>query len=134
MAESAKIPKSAVLYIHLKDTQEKCKDCLFRKDGANKCALYGRSIAIKPWGGCGQFILFLRGNLPDLPYWPEGQYTKENTGYVENRPGFTCLRCDEFLSAEKDCKKVDKNSPGDDPGQITAEACCNRWEKIKDNA
>lgn len=131
MAESTKIPKSAVLYIHLKNTDYKCKDCLFRKDGANRCALYGRAVTIRPYGGCGQFIVFKQGTLPELPYWPAGQYTKENTGYVENGAGFTCGRCDEFIADQEDCEKVDKDSPGDDPGKIISSACCNRWVKIK---
>lgn len=125
MAEAAKIPKSAVLYIHKKDTNYKCRDCLFQKDQANKCAIYGSSVSIKPYGGCGEWIK-KKGNI-DIPYI--GGYTKENTGYVENPEGFTCGRCDEFLRDQNDCKKIDKDSPGDDPGSIESAACCNRWEK-----
>lgn len=128
MAETAKVPKSVVLYIHCRNTAYMCRDCIFRKDGANKCALYGRHVSIKPFGGCGQFVLYKRD--VDLPYLLSGVYTKENTGYVENQAGFTCGRCDEFLPDENDCKKIDKDSRGDDPGQILAGGCCNRWKKI----
>ncbi len=127
MAETAKIPKSAVLYIHKKDTRYKCNDCIFAKDHANKCAIYGSAVSIKPWGGCGEFIM--RKSAIVIGYI--GGYTKENTGYVENQDGFSCGRCDEFLPDENDCKKVDKDSPGDDSGEIVAGACCNRWEKLK---
>jgi hypothetical protein len=126
MAGTTKIPKSAVLYIHKKDTNYKCKDCIFAKDQGNKCAIYGSSVAIKPYGTCGEWIK-KKGNV-EIPYI--GGYTKENTGYVENPEGFTCGRCDEFLPEANDCKKVDKDSPGDDPGSILSGACCNRWEKI----
>lgn len=126
MAEVAKIPKSAVQYEHQKNTNYKCFDCMMAKDHANRCAIYGAAISIKPWGGCGRFIK-KKGNL-EMPYI--GGYTKENTGYEENPEGFTCGRCEEFLSEEKDCKKVDKNSPGDDPGEILASSCCNRWQKL----
>lgn len=129
MAETAKIPKEAVLYIHKKDTNYKCKDCLFARDQANKCALYGTSVSIRPYGACGIWVK-KKGNI-DIPFI--GGYTKENTGYVENQEGFGCKRCDEFLPEENDCKKIDKDSPGDDPGQILGGACCNRWEKLKDN-
>lgn len=125
MAETSKIPKSAVLYIHKRNTNYKCKDCLDRKNQANNCALYGSGISIKPYGGCGMFVYY-KGNF-EMPYI--GGFTKENTGYVENPEGFTCGRCEEFLADEEDCKKVDKNSPGDDPGKILAAACCNRWQK-----
>src|SRR5215510_13952477 len=99
MAETAKIPKSAVLYIHKKNTKYKCKDCLFAKQAANKCAYYGPKISIKPWGTCGLFILTL--THPDMPWI--GGYTKENTGYVEEREGYSCERCEEFLSNVHDC-------------------------------
>lgn len=129
MAESSKIPKEAVLYIHKQGTNYKCKDCLFAKEMANKCALYGSAVAIKPIGACGLWIK-KKGNI-EIPFI--GGYTKENTGYVENPPGYTCGRCEEFLPDQEDCKKVDKDSPGDDPGKITSGACCNRWEKINND-
>lgn len=127
MAETAKIPKEVVLYIHKKDTAYKCKDCLFAKDQGNKCAIYGSSVAIRPYGTCGEWIK-KKGNI-DVPFM--GGYTKENTGYVENLDGFSCARCDEFLADQNDCKKIDKDSPGDDPGAVVSAACCNRWEKMK---
>lgn len=128
MVETAKIPKSAVLYIHKKNTNYKCKDCVFQKNHANNCAIYGPGVSIKPIGGCGEFIL-KKGNF-EPPYI--GGYTKENTGYLENPEGFSCGRCEEFLPEGNDCKKVDKDSPGDDPGAILSGSCCNRWEKIQE--
>lgn len=128
MSETAKIPKSAVLYIHKKDTNYRCRQCAFAKAGANRCALYGPSEMISPMGTCGMWVV--KKGQSELPFI--GGVNKTQTGYVEEREGYSCLRCDEFLSQEKDCKKVDKNSPGDDEGQIVAEACCSRWEKLKE--
>lgn len=129
MADNDKIPKEAVLYIHKKGTNYKCRDCVFAKDHANKCAIYGGAVPIKPYGACGLWVQ--RSGNVEVSFI--GKATKEETGYVENLDGFTCGRCDEFLPEKEDCKKVDKDSPGDDPGKITSGACCNRWEKIKES-
>ena len=127
MAETTKIPKEAVLYIHKKGTAYKCKDCLFAKDSGTRCALYGPQVTISPTKGtCGLFIM--KKTSFDIPFI--GGYNKENTGYAENPDGFSCARCEEFLPDEYDCKKIDKDSPGDDPGSIQPGACCNRWEKL----
>lgn len=126
MAETAKISKEVVLYIHKRDTAYKCKDCLFAKNQGNNCAIYGPSTSIRPYGTCGLFVKH-KGNI-EVPYI--GGYNKENTGYVENQEGFSCAKCDEFLPEDEDCKKIDKDSPGDDPGKITSAGCCNRWEKL----
>ncbi len=126
MAEAAKIPKGIVLYEHKKDTRYKCQDCVFAKNHANNCAIYGAGVAIKPFGSCRRWSQ-KKGSF-EIPYL--GGYTKVGTGYEENPDGFGCIRCDEFLPEENDCKKIDKDSPGDDPGQILAQACCNRWEKL----
>jgi len=128
MEETKKIPKSVVLYVHKKDTLYKCRDCIFARDMANRCALYGSGVQIRPYGTCGEWIK-KKGNI-DIPFI--GGYTKENTGYEENHDGFSCAHCEEFMSADKDCKKVDKDSPGDDPGKILSTACCNRWEKLQE--
>lgn len=129
MAEAAKIPKDAVLYMHKQDTQYRCRECVFAKAGANKCAVYGPSVAIRPIGSCGMFLK-RKGNA-EIGFI--GGTNKQETGYVENQDGYSCKRCDEFLPDESDCKKVDKDSPGDDTGEIMPGACCNRWEKMKDN-
>lgn len=126
MPETTKIPKEVVLYIHKRDTSYKCKDCIFARDQGNKCALYGSGVAIRPYGACGLWIK-KKGNI-EIPYI--GTYNKENTGYAENQDGFSCARCEEFLPDQNDCKKIDKDSPGDDPGSIQPGACCNRWEKL----
>ncbi len=129
MAETAKILKSAVLYIHKRKTLYRCRDCIFAKAMANKCAWLGATTSIKPIGTCGAWGQ-KKGNI-DIPFF--GGYTKEQLGYVEEPEGYSCGHCDEFIPKENDCEKVDKDSPGDDPGQILSEACCGRWEKIHEH-
>lgn len=119
-AEAAKIPKAVALYIH-KSGRYTCNECVFYKE--KKCALYGPSVAIQPYGGCN---LWVKGT-EDVPWI--GGVTKEETGYMENKEGFSCKRCEEFIAEKKACEKINKNSPGDDPGIIHPDACCNRWEK-----
>ena len=127
MAETSKIPKDVVLYIHKRNTLYRCRDCVFAKSQANRCAWFGASIAIKPIGTCGTWAQ-KKGNV-EIPFF--GGYSKEELGYVEEPEGYSCAHCEEFLPDEKDCKKVDKDSPGDDPGEIVGGACCNRWEKLE---
>src|SRR5579859_912440 len=119
----SKIPKEAVLYIHDAVTQYQCVDCIFLKNG-NRCAFMGPAVPINWWGGCG---LFKQSIVPAVSVPWLGTMTKEQIGYAENKPGFSCKRCEEFILSG-DCKKVDKDSPGDDPGEIHKNSCCNRWE------
>jgi hypothetical protein len=125
MAETAKIPKSVVLYIHKRNTLYRCRDCVLAKAMASRCALFGAVIPIKPIGTCGEWLQ-RKGNM-EVPFI--GGYTKEQVGYIEVPEGYSCAHCDEFLPEHEDCKKVDKDSPGDDPGKIVSGACCNRWEQ-----
>lgn len=67
---------------------------------------------------------------PDQMPWL-GMYTKIELGYVENKQGFSCKRCD--LKGQ-DCSQVDKNSEGDTPGRIEANTCCNLWEADRKRA
>ncbi len=118
------LPKEVVLYIHRENTNITCGQCVFVK--GNKCKLFGINSAISSVAGsCGMFI---KGEENDaVPFI--GTLTKIETGYLENKNGFTCSRCEEYLPEQRACKKVDKNSKGDDPGKIEPGACCNRWEK-----
>src|SRR6266566_2786133 len=99
MAETAKIPKSAVLYIHKRNTLYRCRDCVLAKAQANKCALLGAGASIKPTGGSG-FWIQRKGNI-EVPFI--GGLTKEEIGYVEEPEGYSCAHCDEYLPDENDC-------------------------------
>jgi len=118
--EDAKIPKAVALYIN-KGGKYTCAECVFYKE--KKCALYGPTVAIQPYGGCN---LWVKGTAA-VPWI--GGVTKRETGYMENKEGFSCKRCEEFIPEKRACEKINKNSPGDDPGQISPNGCCNRWEK-----
>lgn len=116
------IDKEVVLYIHRENTNMTCGQCVFIK--GNKCKLYGISTTVsRETGSCGMFV---KGEENDsIPFI--GTLTKVETGYLENKNGFTCSRCEEFLPGQRTCKKVNKDSKGDDPGKIEPGACCNRW-------
>ena len=129
MPEEKKIPKAVALYIHKRNTLYRCRDCVLAKAQANKCALLGIAVSIKPIGTCGAWI-HKKGNV-EVPFI--GGYTKEELGYVEFPEGYSCGHCEEFLPDQQDCRKIDKDSPGDDPGRIVSEACCNRWESMSED-
>jgi hypothetical protein len=92
-----------------------CAECYFYKE--KKCALYGEAVEIKPYGACN--------------YWTEkpgdevesnwiGTMSKDTTGYVENKEGFTCGRCKHF-DGKSSCELV--------KGTVKSQGCCNLWEK-----
>jgi hypothetical protein len=123
-----KTPKEAVLYVFRPETQYTCDKCVFAKDNATKCAVFGPSEDIKPFGSCGFWIHIdpKNENAPQMPYL--GVITKQQAGYDENKTGFSCKRCEYFLASKNDCLEVDKNSEGDTPKEIHLNGCCNRWE------
>lgn len=126
MKEEGKISKEAVLYIYRPEVKIVCKECSFVK--GSKCALFGSSVTIsRETGTCGFYI---HGHENPAQPWVSN-VTKEEAGYAENKTGFQCKRCEEWLPEELGCKKVDRYSTGDTPGIIAANACCNRWEPDK---
>lgn len=121
--EEKKIDKGTVSYMHKQGTDYTCAECVFYKE--KKCALYGPQVSIEPFGGCNLWVQ--AGKSVVIPWI--GGVSKVETGYLENREGFSCKRCEEFLADQKACGKINKLSRGDDPGIISADACCNRWEQ-----
>lgn len=128
-AIDGKMLKSAVLYIHRTGTDYECKDCPWFQPGKGRCFLHSPSTEISPTGTCGYWV---KGKpLPAIQdLQPTAALSKLESGYTEAPSGYSCKRCDEFLPDSQDCVKVDRNSPGDDPGLIHADACCCRWEPI----
>ncbi len=123
-----KIEKQAALYIFRPETSITCKSCVFLKD-FNKCVLFNDKVEL--YGTCGFYIHGeVKDANPKMP-WISG-VTKLEAGYLENKVGFQCVRCEEFLCGQRDCKKVDKDSAGDNPGEIHPFGCCNMWEKDKE--
>jgi hypothetical protein len=127
--DEGKWSKQAAGYIYRPETKYHCDECIFAKEDSTKCALFGSVESIKPYGGCNLYI----HKDPDsstaksIPFL--GLITKLEAGYEENKPGFTCGRCEYYLSKGQDCKRVKKESPGDTLGIIDNHGCCNKWEK-----
>lgn len=117
------VSKQATLYLHKPETQYACADCTMFLAKAERCTIHGKRDMIKSYGSCG---LFVKG-MP-MEGHPMGNVTKQESGYVEHGPGFSCKRCEYFDAAKQDCEIVDRDSPGDDPGIIHRDACCNAWE------
>lgn len=128
-----KTSKAEAGYQYRPETQYRCGECVMLKpagkgkETASGCAWFGAGTEVsREQGSC---IYFAHG-APDHPEIPWlGLFTKEELGYVENRTGFSCKRCEYFDIEKRDCRKpVDKDSPGDTPGEIHPNACCDFWE------
>lgn len=117
-------PKQAALYIYREGKKYRCDECIFQKSGATKCAAYGKSETIKPSASCNEWII-KPPNFHELPFF--NGFTKIETGYTED--AVTCSNCEYFKKDKNDCRKVDKDSEGDTPGEINPAACCNRFDK-----
>jgi len=117
-----KLTKAEAGYILASGCELHCSECAFISS-KGKCTDYVKSDEdVKPFGGCNDWKDLSKGRI-------EGNHdkTRIETGYVENKPGFGCRRCEE-LEAPDDCKRVDKRSPGATPGKIDPMGCCNLWE------
>lgn len=130
--EKEKWPKQAAGYIYRPETQYRCDECVFAKAKSTKCGIYGPLEDIKPEGSCNLWLHMDPGaELADkVPYLSLA--TKLETGYAENKNGFSCKRCEYFIPGKQDCKKVRKDSAGDTLGIIDPNACCNRFEVDKE--
>lgn len=121
------MPKAAALYLRFPDTDYQCADCSMWIPKAERCTIHGPDDTIRAEGSCGFFI---KGK----PHGDKamGMVTTEQSGYEESKPGFSCKWCQHFVSSPQqgrgDCQRIDKDSKGQDPGNISPEACCNAWE------
>jgi hypothetical protein len=111
-----KIAKSTVLYVFQPDTVYFCSQCAFISPEGHCTDYVLEDDEVKPYGGCNDWQPLSKGRI-------KGNHgrTREETGYAENKVGFTCGRCEEFLPDIHECEKV--------KGAINPRACCNRWEK-----
>ena len=115
--------KSSAGYIHDRGTQYHCADCYKFEPLILGCAEVRGTI--RKIGGCNVFIKGRPGTGGGVAL----KLTQLEAGYVENKAGFSCKRCEYFNVAQWDCRKVDKDSRGPDQGLIHPDACCNNWEK-----
>ena len=124
------IPKQAVLYLHSekRGTPEYgCGSCMMFIDDKERCTILPKGQVIKAHGSCGLWV----GGPNATGETSHGNLTAKQAGYVENKSGFSCKRCVYFRADAQDCFVVDKDSPGDDPGKIHSDGCCNHWEPRK---
>jgi hypothetical protein len=119
---SDKLSKALVLYVFAPSRNSyQCKNCAYYFEG--NCSQYKKQDAeVKEYGSCN-----LWGSNEGGAGVGTSDRTKADTGYMENKPGFGCRRCAEFVGDTKRCKKVDEEG-GPNPGFISPVACCSRWE------
>lgn len=117
-----KLPKALALYVFNPPSKYTCAECAFvNADG--KCTNYIRAEEnVKSYGSCNDWRTLTKGRIAG-----NHDRTREATGYMENREGFSCGRCEEFVADTKRCRKIDEKE-GLTPGLIHPRACCNRWE------
>jgi hypothetical protein len=130
--DESKVSKGDAGYVYNPETQYTCNVCVWSKDDDNPeetkdCRTMSPTESIKPYGSCIYFN-HMDPSKEGTPLLARlATYTKLNLGYAENKKGFSCKRCVNFLFSG-DCKKVDKNSDnGLTPGIIHPNACCNLW-------
>ena len=134
-AFSGKIGKAEAGYQYHPDTEYRCEECVMIKDrdGGKGCAWFGPTVPISASSGsCNYFAHTHDLTRPEIPWI--GLFTKAELGYLENAEGFSCKRCEELIVLRNDCKKVDRNSEGDTPGEISPYGCCNFWEADRKRA
>lgn len=121
-----KISKAAVLYIINADKHYYCKECCFFIPRENVCTYFKQQEwVVDPLGSCNRWTTNENGFVQG-----PGTQTKEDSGYVVNRPGYSCGRCEYFGADQKRCQKVDEKK-GPTPGIIHPRACCNAWSPDK---
>ena len=117
--------KASVGYMFKPNTQYVCGDCRDYIPDSLRCVPHGASDTFLPLDGCNIFV-------PGTPHtdnvFPLGALTKGESGFMRSNYGFSCKRCEHFNPEAFDCEEVDKDSPGDTPGMIHPDACCNEWE------
>jgi len=121
------VSKARACYQFHPDTEYTCKSCVMLKNlgrNGHGCAYFGPSDPVSAdSGGCNYFAHGAGFNIPWL-----NLFTKEELGYMENRQGFSCKRCEYIDLQGHACEKVDAKSAGDTPGEIHPGGCCNFWD------
>ena len=125
MSELIHISKASAGYQVHYEADYTCGECVFAK--GTGCAFFGPGETISlTKGGCNYYTHGEPGEIK-IPWL--GMFTKDQLGYVENKNGFSCKRCEYFDYECNLCNKgVDPNSPGDTPGLIHPNGCCDFQE------
>lgn len=116
---TGKLPKSSVLYAHYSGESYDCDDCAFWLTD-KRCIIHRSNLTINKDDKCGFMI---QGRPDSYSGKPFLNLDPAQTGLVRDWGGRGCSVC-EYYSVNHDCSKVDKNSDGDDPGEINPNACC----------
>lgn len=115
-----KLPKTSVLYAHYSGEAYDCDDCAFWLSADDKCVIHRSNFPVHDEDKCG----FMIQGAPDtFRNRPHLNLDPDQTGFVRNWGGKGCKVC-VYWSSDRDCEKVDRNSDGDDPGEINPGACC----------
>ncbi len=115
-----KLSKQQAGYIHRSATDYRCEDCPHFVPEAQGCAIHKPSETILARGYCTYWV---HGAPAGLEAGALGQLTRIESAYGEDPNGTKCSRCTNFDAGY--CRKVDEKTPGDDPGRIDRNGCCN---------
>jgi hypothetical protein len=118
-----KLSKAEAGYIYAPGSELHCSECAFISKQGTCTDYVAKDEDVKSYGGCNDWKDLKNGRI-------EGNHdkTRIETGYVENKPGFGCRRCEELEVGSEDCKRVDKKTEGATPGKIDVMGCCNLWD------
>ena len=120
-----KLDKDDAGYQFKPNTQYECGDCVFYLPDHRKCQLLSDAESVLPFDGCTYFVKGVPETLGTERLYAlnslEADYSRSNFG-------FSCKRCVHFIMESWDCEGVNKDTPGDTPGMIHPDACCNLQE------
>lgn len=122
-----KISKSAAAYVYRPEAKGRyqCNQCARFIPDRERCEVFGPHDLVRSFGSSNEWVL----GMPSDELVPLSTTTPQKAVYLENRVGFGCKRCGNFIAGALDCRRVDKDSFGATPGKIIGEACCNEWVK-----
>jgi hypothetical protein len=122
-AVPVKVTKEGSAYVHKEGTDYRCRDCVLFMPDKKRCAIHGVSDLIQPGGYCTYWVQGKPRRGINMLGAPWESVTPKESGYGELKNGTKCARC-VFFNGSDDCRRVDKNSVGDDPGKISPQGCC----------
>lgn len=114
-----KITKQAAGYVHFDDTDYHCYECYkFQPSGGSQNCVEVEGL-IKAIGGCNTFVKGPSSQIISIRI--PRKLSQGEAGYMVNKAGFSCKRCEHFERQQWMCEKVE--------GEIRPFGCCNLWEK-----
>lgn len=122
MPDDEKVSKPSAGYVYIPGSSYQCRECAFiTPDGL--CSNYLKTEAnVKPYGSCNDWRTLEAGRI--MGNWSR---TRHDTAYMENKPGFTCGRCEYFNFDRYRCSEVsEKGKPAFNI--ISPRGCCNFWD------